>query len=143
MKLSPKEKAKKNLNIGNIAESIFQTEIIKRGYQISKPLHNNENYDFIVDNNGKLTKVQVKSTTFYDDKAPGGRYMVKTSRGNFYNSSLYDKKFVDIIAVFIQNEHVWYLIPVENIRTNCIRLYPHKEISNGLYESFRNVWEQF
>ena len=93
-----------------------------------------------MDNNGKLSKVQIKGTAFYDEAAPGGRYVVKASRGNFYSSSLYQSKYVDFIVIHIDKCDAWYVIPVNEIKTVSIRIYPHKEISKGTYEKFKNAW---
>ncbi len=138
---SQKENAKNRCFLGNLGELKFQTLAFEKGFIVSKPLHNNENYDFIVEFEGKLNKVQVKSTSFYDTHAPGGRYIVKTSRGNFYNSSLYEKKYVDFVVIYVQPCEAWYILPAEDIKTTAIRIYPHKGTSAGGYEQYKNKWD--
>lgn len=48
-------------DIGNIGEHLAIVELLKLGAQVSRPLGDNSRYDLIVDINGKLLTVQVKS----------------------------------------------------------------------------------
>lgn len=48
---------------GCLAEYTFATECLKRGYNVSFPLLDSSVYDCVVDVEGRLIKVQVKSTT--------------------------------------------------------------------------------
>lgn len=48
---------------GCLAEFKIAAELLKRGYQVSRPLADSSVYDLIADINGKLIKIQVKSTS--------------------------------------------------------------------------------
>ena len=49
--------------IGEITERQVATEILKMGYLVSKPLVQSSKYDFILDVNHKLYKIQVKTSS--------------------------------------------------------------------------------
>ena len=48
---------------GEITEQQVAIEFLKLGYLVSKPLVQSSRYDFIVDVNHKLYKIQVKTST--------------------------------------------------------------------------------
>ena len=54
---------------GKITELEVANEFLKRGYQVSQPLVSDSRYDFIVDINSKLLKIQVKTAHAEDDEA--------------------------------------------------------------------------
>lgn len=45
---------------GDVAELIAASELVKRGYVVSKPLTNGAPYDLLVDAGGSIRKVQIK-----------------------------------------------------------------------------------
>ena len=45
---------------GNVAEFIFATEALKKGFTVSLPVTHNSHYDLVIDNGVGLRKVQVK-----------------------------------------------------------------------------------
>jgi hypothetical protein len=53
---------------GCLAEYLFATECIKKGYNVSMPLLDSSIYDMIVDTGNKLIKIQIKSTTKSPDR---------------------------------------------------------------------------
>ena len=52
---------------GEITEQQVAIEFLKLGYLVSKPLVQSSRYDFIVDINHKLYKIQVKTGTLKED----------------------------------------------------------------------------
>ena len=54
---------------GKTTELQVATEFIKRGYQVSQPLVSDSRYDFIVDINNKLIRLQVKTSKLKEDGA--------------------------------------------------------------------------
>lgn len=82
-----------------------------------------QDYDLIVDNGEKLSKVQVKTSRF---RSKQGVYQVslKTCGGNRSGQTIknFDKNSSDLVFVLLDNEDT-YLIPREAIRGNtCINL---------------------
>ena len=53
--------------IGEITEQQVALEFLKLGYLVSKPLVQSSRYDFIVDVNHKLYKIQVKTGTYKEE----------------------------------------------------------------------------
>ena len=64
------------------------------GYTVSIPNTDNAKYDLVVDKDGKLNRVQVKTTTF---QAPSGSYqvMLRTMGGNQSWSGVYKRIYKD------------------------------------------------
>ena len=54
---------------GKTTELQVATEFMKRGYQVSQPLVSDSRYDFIVDINNKLIRLQVKTSKLKEDGA--------------------------------------------------------------------------
>ena len=63
---------------GNITELEVLTYITKLGYQVSIPFGDRERYDQIWDINGKLLKIQVKTSRLSDDSS----YIIFSCRSN-------------------------------------------------------------
>ena len=49
---------------GTIAEQLFATQAMRRGFGVSMPIGDFLPYDIILDSNGILFRIQVKSTTY-------------------------------------------------------------------------------
>lgn len=97
---------------GTLAEQLFITEAIKRGYNVCKPLIECR-YDFILDNGEKTKKVQVKSTK---QKSRDGRgYILSlTSKCRHSNPQRrYSRKKVDAVIGYLFDEDVFVYIPPE------------------------------
>jgi hypothetical protein len=88
------------------------------GYTVSIPLSDSQDYDLIVDFNGKLNKVQVKTS---NSKQTNGSFRVtlKVSGGNKSRASI--KRFCDntcdYLFVLLSNGNK-YLIPRADIRSD-------------------------
>jgi len=80
---------------GMYAEYLFASECIKRGIFPSKPMMDSSIYDMIVEQDGKLYKVQIK----YCGKIPTDRNSVHVSLYNGAKSS-YTNQFVDLFAIY-------------------------------------------
>lgn len=113
--------------IGEITEQEVALEFLKRGIQVSKPLVQSSRYDFIIDVNDILYKVQVKTCALKDE---GARleFATSTSHTNTRGTKnlSYKSNEVDFFATFFNGE--CYLIPY-NIcgkRTQNLRLAPTK-----------------
>jgi len=62
---------------GDIAETEFQAQATRAGFQVSRPFGNSCRYDAIVDNGLTCHRTQVKSTTYQIRK---GVYFVRAGR---------------------------------------------------------------
>lgn len=106
---------KTNTDQGNIglSKAIYELQLL--GYRISIPLTENQKYDLIGDKDGKLYKIQVKTTR---NKTKYGVYIVnlRTLGGNqsFHKITKRELGDYDLLYVLTANNES-YLIPEENL----------------------------
>lgn len=136
---------------GELAELEFYVQAYGRGMVVSKPFGDNAKYDFIVDNGGRLSRVQVKSvgsTQGTSSTSGNSSYRVLLAYGA-NNKKPYTSKDVDMFAVWVIPERCWYFIPVGDVHSLRISLYPHRTLSRfsnkatAHYEQYRDEWVQF
>lgn len=110
--------------IGDITEYKFVVYCLEHNIPISKPVNNNMPYDFIIDINNTLLKVQVK--TGYDCVSSSSFVFNTRSTSKNYNECTM-KNYVGKIDGFI----VWYkeipnkflYIPVNKAKKSMMRIY--------------------
>ena len=97
--------------IGEITEQQVALEFLKLGYLVSKPLVQSSRYDFIVDINHKLYKIQVKTGTLKEDSYI--EFATSTSHTNTQGTLnlTYSSDDVDFFATMYENQ--CYLVPYE------------------------------
>ena len=95
---------------GKLTELEVLTYITKLGYSVSLPFGDKDRYDQIWDINGKLIKVQVK-TSYY--KTPEKAALMIRCKSTSNGKTLkYSKDEIDYFATFLDG--ICYLIPVEH-----------------------------
>lgn len=101
---------------GNLTELQCITACYALGCSVSIPYGENSRYDFILDVNGKLLKIQVKTSRFkktiknpQDAIVFSCRSTNSNSQGNTYHR--YSKNEIDCFATYWNN--TCYLIPVD------------------------------
>ena len=113
--------------IGEITEQQVALEFLKLGYMVSKPLVQSSKYDFIVDINHRLYKIQVKTGTAKENNS-FIEFATSTSHTNTQGTInlTYSKDDVDFFATMHENQ--CYLIPKEicGNRAQRLRLVPTK-----------------
>ncbi len=99
---------------GNVGEALAIGALAKAGYAVAIPLQNNLPYDLIVDKDGKLSRVQVKTTT--SRKETGWNVYLATSGGNTrqHTKKRFDNTLCDFVFVVADNMRMW-LIPASII----------------------------
>ena len=125
--------------IGELSELRFLAEAYSKGFVVSKPFGDNASYDFIVDFNGKLSRVQCKSTETLNKKDAFTIYAAHGKTGK----ELYSAESIDFLACYVFSFDAWYLIPVNSIKSRAINLYPHKSVRRAKFEGFLEKWELF
>lgn len=110
--------------IGDITEYEFVLYCLKKNIPVSKPMTNNLPYDFIIDINGKLLKIQVK--TGYDSPNKESFMFNTRSTSKNYNE-ITTKNYIGLIDGFItcyyELPNKFYYIPIENASQGCMRMY--------------------
>jgi hypothetical protein len=116
---------------GEWAELKFMLRAMELGLHLSKPWGEVVQYDFIVENDGRFVRVQVKSTMFQDR----GGYSC-TVRGS---AGPYEGDPFEYLAAYVLQEDVWYIIPAELVvGQGSIALYP--KLKRAKYEAYREAW---
>ena len=119
MELSSKQK-------GNLTELQCITAFYELGYAVSIPYGENSRYDFIADVDGKLLKIQVKTSSVKDNGSVI-EFSCRSTRVNSQGSisRTYTKEEIDYFCTYYQNQ--CYLIPIEECsRSKKLRFEPPK-----------------
>lgn len=87
-------------------------------YTVSLPLIDNQDYDLIVDIDGILNKVSVKSTSCEKNGNP--KVQIKKVRPNSQENKIhrFDKTSVDLMYIYSLDNRAW-LIPCSEIEATC------------------------
>jgi hypothetical protein len=102
---------------------------------ISKPYGDTTPYDFIVDCQGRLTRVQVKSVA----AGKGNAYHITMGHGLPKRS--YNKRDVDLLAGYIIPHDAWYIVPLSAIgEIRALWFCPHRP-SRRKFECYREAWD--
>ncbi len=125
--------------LGELAELAFCFKASGLGFGVSKPLGDNEPFDFILNAGHRLWKVQVKSTYYIDETC-----YFNTMRGSVGGRRrVYSAETIDVLAGWVMPLDVWYIIPVQAFAPRKgVEVYPHRPGSTGQYEPFREAWCQ-
>ena len=118
MELTSKQK-------GNLTELQCLTAFMEQGCGISIPYGDNLKYDFIADVNGKLLKIQVKTSSLKDDSAI--KFSCRTTHVNCagVKNERYSADEIDFFATYWNNQ--CYLIPVAECSVEkTLRFIPPK-----------------
>lgn len=113
------------------------------GIAVAKPYGDSHAYDFLVQHNRRMFRVQVKSTFLPPHGRGRNGYQVIICRGSASKGSRYTAVDIDFLAAFIAPLDVWYVIPVAQLgHRRAIFLYPHgrKMPFGGLYEGYLDAW---
>jgi hypothetical protein len=117
---------------GSIAEYLFATEAMRQGFGLLMPLGDYLPYDCILDFEGNLFRVQVKSTAHRD----GSCYHFKTCSGH-NAKTLYDQRSFDAYAFNIYGTEHFYFFGIHEIATVSYRVHLHHDIDR------LNNWDFF
>lgn len=105
---------------GFSAELRVAADLYERGFSVAKPMDGSTKYDLIADNQGKLIRVQVKSS--------GAKYIQAFIGWTVYKENVYDGKGVtahvvrkyndvdfDVLAIYHRMTSTIYYVPVEDL----------------------------
>ena len=95
---------------GCITEMKVMTHFLELGYAVSQPLLQNSKYDCILDVNGKLYKIQIK-TARQDTSSFKFNCKSVTTTGTKSITTKYSKEEIDFFATEWLGKY--YLVPVE------------------------------
>lgn len=121
---------------GDLAELKFMLLSHELGYTVSKPFGDNAKYDLIVDNGLSLERIQIKSTKRMELYGRNDCYNCLSCFGRD-SKQRYTKDHIDFMVIYIIPEDAWYKIPIDKIKSKCIKLYPHRKPNRGQFEIYR------
>jgi len=129
---------------GDIAEQAAVLKILKLGWGVSVPVGDRLSYDLIIDIDGGLVKVQVKSA-WHDSHQQN--YVVDTRRTKtnrrVMKRSRYDKNDFDFALVYIQDIDIFYVFPVEvfvSFRSTISMVEAKKRQRKPKSFDYRDAW---
>jgi hypothetical protein len=133
--------AKYSKRKGMMAELIFVVKATSMGFAVSKPYGDCEPYDLVVEEGGRLLRIQVKSAF---STARWG-YSVAVAR-HLYRGPMvqYCAEEIDFIAAYVVPYDVWYIVPISEIGSSTqIHLYPEgaKRSGGAQFEQYREAWD--
>ena len=112
---------------GIITELQCITKFNELGYHVSIPYGENCRYDFIADIEGRLIRVQVKTSRFKDENQEAIVFACRSSHSNSTGVHYvrYTDEEIDYFATYFNN--ICYLVPVEECSVEkTLRFVPPK-----------------
>lgn len=117
--------------LGELAEAMFVARALRLGFRVSRPFGESAPYDFVVEKNGVLRRVQLKSAS-------------RARRDGFYRLSAivchsrpYTARDTDFLVGYIFPADTWYIVPVSELRV-CV--FNVRCAGHGRFERFREAW---
>ena len=107
--------------IGEITEQQVALEFLKLGYLVSKPLVQSSRYDFIVDINHNLYRIQVKTSSLSADE-DYIEFRTQSSHTNTQKTVYHSYSAEDIDYFATVYNHQCYLVPVDKTGSRSFRL---------------------
>lgn len=107
---------------GSITEIKFLLLCLENHIGVSQPYGDNNAYDFIIDQGGRLYRIQVKGT--YRQKQKSGHYRINILSRTKRKKKVHYQE-VDFFAFYIQECDVWYIIPQSRLKGDAVDLRPN------------------
>lgn len=123
---------------GTFLELEFASECIKRGAEVSFPVGGHARYDVLVDNGERIYKVQVKTSSYNQNRGSYNVNMSAPNNGRKGGRHVYTKKEVDCIATRI--EGIWFFIDRLGDVT-CTSLNPNPKIKSKNAGKYMDRWD--
>lgn len=124
-------------SIGELSELIVAFALSRAGYFVSKPFGENTRYDLVIDKDGTLSRVQVKT-----GRLRNGAILFNTYSSHYHRHGGSCKPYtndIDFFGVYCPQLRSVYLIPIEDTAklSGTIRV---SETKNGQHSHVR--WAQ-
>ena len=130
------------LQKGTESELAVAYELVKLGGLVSFPITHNSQYDLIVDNKGKLSRIQIKRAYIHSKKRGNTlcvetrRILVKHSGDNKTVTRKYSKDSYDfLIAHYPKNDEFW-ILPFNVCDKYAAQIY----LTTRKNEQYRQKW---
>lgn len=124
---------------GTLFESEFVVEALRRGFVTHLPITPMP-WDFVVECPAGLLKVQIKGTMMKAEEDGSYKMMICRIEGG---KKVAIGELVDVIACWVDEARVWYIMPPEEQTAKCIRLYAKNKMTKSKNEQYRDNWSIF
>ncbi len=131
MKIPPKHPKLR----GEWAETHFLARASEHGLSVAKPYGDCRPYDFIVESNGRMFRVQVKATSKKNSRCDSYVCRVRPTarkRDHF--------EVLEFLAAYLIPEDLWYIIPY-TVLTNKRNISLNPRSQRNAYRTFREAWD--
>ena len=123
---------------GELAEAAFLLKASSLGFGVAKPWGDSDRYDFILDVEGKLWRVQVKSA---HRAGQDGSY---SFRLHTHSLEAYSAADIDVLVAYVVVEDAWYVFPVRELgRLRSLKLFSGSRRKRSRFEKWREAWWVF
>lgn len=124
--------------VGDYSERVFDVQCLREGVFPAEPLGDSKPYDRITETNGKLLRVQIKSSA---TPRKGYTYSFLAAAGTGKKVP-YKADEIDILSLYIIPYDIFYNIPFSKITT--LRLYVRPaEPEKDKWLKYKNNWDVF
>lgn len=106
---------------GDASEAKVLTELLERGYSVSKPFGDNQRYDLIADDGEELHRIQVKTGKMKDNYIEF-KLTSNRSHASGVEHKPYTSDEIDSFVVYSPENGGLYWVPVEDTGTSAMRL---------------------
>jgi hypothetical protein len=121
---------------GELVELMFMVKASQQGLAVAKPYGDSRRYDFILEANRLLWRVQVKSSA----NRRGYGYCVNATARR-HSREVYTAEEIDFLIAYVIPRSVWYVIPATALRTSTFLVFPDGSCRRGgRYEQYREAW---
>ena len=113
--------------VGELTELKCQLYCLEQGYIVSKPIVDNARYDLLLDYNGKIYRIQIKTARWMSEEHEGIVFNCK-SQHSISGGNKIMKYTPDEIDFFMTEfEDKYYLIPCDKSRVEMILRFKQKK----------------
>ena len=121
---------------GEIAEAAFLHKAASLGFSVAKPWGDSDRYDFIIESEGRFSRVQVKTASCVSK----GAYSIHAC--GCVHTRVYTAAEIDFLVAYIVSAQLWYILPVSLFtRIAHVKLHPFREKPVSRYEIYREAWD--
>ena len=121
---------------GEVAEAAFLHKAAALGFSVAKPWGESDRYDFIVEVNGRLWRVQVKSA--HSSALNGYSF---AACGNV-RKNRYTPNDIDFIVGYVVPDNAWYVIPIAVFaERTAVKVFPSSRRRMSRFEKYREAWD--
>ncbi len=119
---------------GEWAELCFMARAAEQGLKVSKPYGDSASYDVGVECNGRILRVQVKSTIYHRRNGEYSLNVMGPQRERYAAGT------VDFFAVYLIPIDAWYIIPFELTGRSNLSLHFTPQSKRHKYARYREAW---